>query len=58
MIQLTNGKNYDHTGKELTVDQLRLLCKVFQAKGAGSMNKFDCRKALAMRKVLGRQFFQ
>ena len=55
-IQLTNGKNYDLIGKDLTVDQLRLLCKVFGAKGAGSMNKFDCRKALAMRKVLGHQY--
>ena len=55
-IQLSNGKSYDLIGKDLTVDQLRLLCKVFGAKGAGSMNKFDCRKALAMRKVLGRQY--
>ena len=55
-IQLSNGKTYDLIGKDLTVDQLRLLCKVFGAKGAGSMNKFDCRKALAMRKVLGRQY--
>ena len=55
-IQLSNGKSYDLIGKDLTVDQLWLLCKVFGAKGAGSMNKFDCRKALAMRKVLGRQY--
>ena len=55
-IQLTNGKNYDLIGKNLTVDQLRLLCKVFGAKGAGSMTKFDCRKALAMCKVLGHQY--
>ena len=55
-IHLSNGKSYDLIGKDLTVDQLRLLCKVFGAKGAGSMNKFDCRKTLAMRKVLGRQY--
>ena len=28
----------------------------FGTKGAGSMNKFDCRKALAMRKSFGHQY--
>ena len=53
-IQLTNGKNYDLIGKDLTVNQLQLLCKVFGAKGAGSMNKFDCRKVLGCQYCVGK----
>ena len=55
-IKLPDGTVYDLTGKDLNIDQMHLLCKVFGAKGAGTKNKFDCHKALAMRKSLGHQY--
>ena len=55
-IKLRDGTEYGLMGKVLNIDQMRLPCKVFGTKGAGSMNKFDCRKALAMRKSLGHQY--
>ena len=55
-IKFPDGTVYDLTGKDLNIDQMCLLCKVFSAKGVGSMNKFDCHKALAMRKSLGHQY--
>ena len=55
-IKLPDGTAYDLMGKDLNINQMCLLCKVFGAKGAGSMNKFDCHKALAMRKSLGHQY--
>ena len=55
-IKLPDGTVYDLMGKVLDINQMNLLCKVFGAKAAGSMNKFDCRKTLAMRKSLGHQY--
>ena len=55
-IKVPDGTVYGLTGKDLNIDQMHLLCKVFGAKGAGSMNKFDCHKVLAMRMSLGHQY--
>ena len=55
-IKLPDDTVYDLMDKDLNIDQMHLLCKVLGAKGAGSMNKFDCHKALAMRKPLGCQY--
>ena len=55
-IKLPDGTVYDLMDKDLNIDQMHLLCKVFGTKGAASMNKFDCCKALAMRKSLGHQY--
>ena len=55
-IKLPDHTVYDLMGKDLNIDQMHLLRKVFGAKGAGSMNKFACCKSLAMRKSLGHQY--
>ena len=55
-IKLPDGTVDDLTVKDLNIDQMCLLCNVFGTKGAGSMNKFDCRKAFAMQKSLGHQY--
>ena len=55
-IKLPDGTVYNLAGKDLNINQMHLLCKVFGTKGAGSMNKFDCHKAQAMRKSLGHQY--
>ena len=55
-IKLPDGTVDDLTGKDMNIDQMCLLCKVFGTKGAGSITKFDYRKALAMQKSLGHQY--